>query len=203
VLALHASAVATPAGALLFLGHSGAGKSTICRLLNLHATPLADDAVYLFRGDDQTWRVADASHRAFAGPLSESAADELTGKHLFAIFRLYQSAIVKVVPAGQSEICRHLADALFEIGWQQWIDSESKRKLFASLAQVARSHSAARLYFTLRNETSVLVSEYVFRATNQEWKGPLERWSVTSNPVQFRSGPARSFPGKAPWLDQV
>lgn len=173
VLALHASAVATPAGVLLFLGHAGAGKSTICRLMSARATPLADDAVYLFRDADHHWRVADASARAFAGPLSAPDADALTGKPLRAIFRLYQSPTVKLALASQPEICRHLTDALFEIGWQQRIDGASQAQLFGWVADVARRYPAARLHFTLTNETTELVSAYLSCERDTKWRGTV------------------------------
>ena len=44
-LFLHASAVVVAGGAVLFLGHSTAGKSTIARILGQSFSILADEAV--------------------------------------------------------------------------------------------------------------------------------------------------------------
>ena len=62
-LFLHASAVVVGGGALLFLGHSTAGKSTIARMLGQIQPVLADDSVYAARGADGWWRVVDGSFR--------------------------------------------------------------------------------------------------------------------------------------------
>ena len=69
---LHASAVIVDGGAVLFLGHSTAGKSTISRLLGAVCPVLADDTVFAWRTEGGEWRVADGKFR-FEQPLvSES-----------------------------------------------------------------------------------------------------------------------------------
>ena len=56
-LLLHASSVVMPGGALLFLGRSGAGKSTMCQLLSQSFPVLADDFVFVNRNAEGTWYV--------------------------------------------------------------------------------------------------------------------------------------------------
>jgi energy-coupling factor transporter ATP-binding protein EcfA2 len=158
-IALHASAVETPGGALIFLGHAGAGKSTICRLLAGGFPPLADDAVYLFRPGEGNggWRVADGSGRAFAGPLSEQKQAGLEGPPLRAILRLYQASASRLERIGPRQTCRHLTDALFEIAWPVRAAAGTKRGMFCTVAQVARQHPGWRLRFREDDGTSELV----------------------------------------------
>ena len=52
VLVLHASAVATPAGALLVAGASGAGKSTLCAELRRRGCPVIADDLCALSPDD-------------------------------------------------------------------------------------------------------------------------------------------------------
>jgi energy-coupling factor transporter ATP-binding protein EcfA2 len=158
---LHASAVVTPGGALLFLGHPGAGKSTICQLLAERFPPLADDAVYLMRQEYGAWHVADGTPWAFGGPLKEGELAGLEGVPLRAILRLFQDPMPRLMPIVPRETCCHLTDALFEVVWQQRGDLASKRGWFAAVAEVARQYPGLRLYFTLDQKTSELVSSLV------------------------------------------
>jgi len=160
VLALHASAIVTPCGAVLFLGHAGAGKSTICQLLSKRFPPLADDVVYLIRQEDGTWHVADGSRRAFGGPLQAGELAELEGVPLRAILRLFQDSASRVAPITSREACRHLTDALFEVVWQRRYDLANKRAWFALVADIARRYSGSRLYFTLDEEPFELVFNF-------------------------------------------
>jgi hypothetical protein len=157
VIAVHASAVATPGGALLFLGHAGAGKSTICRLLADRFPALADDAVYLISRTDGVWRVADGNHRAFGGPLEVAQAAALDGPTLRAVVRLYQDSASRLERIGPRQTCRHLADALFELAWPKTADASAVRAMFLAVAQVARGYPGWELHFRPDDSTAGLV----------------------------------------------
>ena len=163
MMALHASAVVTPGGALLFLGHAGTGKSTVCGLLACHYQPLADDAVFLFRGGDDDWLVADGSRSAFGLPdVEEKERARTSGVALRAVFRLRQESQPRVVPIEPRDTCRHLTDGLFEIKRQQRGDLADKRAWFADLAGIARRYPGAELHFALDpEETCRVVEEYL------------------------------------------
>ena len=148
--ALHASAATTPEGALLFLGHGGAGKSTVVGQLAGWYPTLADDAVWLFRDGNGAWRVADASITAFARPptLDEVEAKS-PGVALRAVFRLFHADEPRIVPLDLQQTCRYLADALFEVVPQRRESALRKREWFAGIADLARRYPGAELYFNL------------------------------------------------------
>lgn len=116
-----------PAGALLFLDHTEAGKSTLPQLLADHFPPLADNAIYLIRQEDGAWHVADGSRRAFVGPLTlrlcsgqaEGEMDEREWTPLWAVVRIFQSPTTRLMPITPLVACRHLTDAVFEIDWHE------------------------------------------------------------------------------------
>jgi energy-coupling factor transporter ATP-binding protein EcfA2 len=157
-VALHGSAVIAPGGALIFLGHGGAGKSTICQLLAGHFPKLSDDAVYLAGQGDGEWYVTNADQRAFAGPLREGELDGREWTVLRAVVRIFQSPTTRLVPVTPLAACRHLTDAAFEIGWQK-LRRDDPREVFSTVAQVARSYPGWELRFGLGPETAEMVAE--------------------------------------------
>jgi hypothetical protein len=157
VLALHASAVETPGGALLFLGHAGAGKSTVVRLLADHFPTLADDAVFLLPQKDGAWCVADGSGRAFRGPLSSEEAAALRGPPLRAVVRLYKDSEGRLERLGPRETCHHLVDAAFEIAWPKRADAATARRMFSTVAEIARCYPGWQLRHSRDQTTCDLV----------------------------------------------
>jgi hypothetical protein len=157
IIALHASACVTPGGALLFLGHGGAGKSTAVGLLAERFPTLADDAVFLLPQADGSWQVACGDRDAFAGPVAEEAAAGLSWAPLRAVLRLFRAPELRLAPIGPRKTCRHLADGLFEIPPQRNVGVEVKRHLFVAAAEVARSIPGWELYFRPDRSTSELL----------------------------------------------
>lgn len=150
---VHASAVCVDGSALIFLGPSKAGKSTICRLLSRHATPWADDKLYLISQANGEWSVASADNRNLGKPPSGQEDSSLECVPLKAIFRLYQALEPHLERISEIETCCHLAKAFFELSRQQRWDIKIKRRAFASLATITRSVPGYRLYFNLSTET--------------------------------------------------
>jgi len=157
LIALHASACVTPGGALLFLGHGGAGKSTAVGLLAERFPTLADDAVFLLPQADGSWQVACGDRDAFAGPVAQEAVAGLNWVLLRVVLRLFRAPKPRLVPIGPRESCRYLTDALFEIPPQRNTGVEVKRHLFAAAAEVARTVPGWELYFGLDRSTSELL----------------------------------------------
>lgn len=150
---VHASAAQVNGGALIFLGPSGTGKSTVCKLLSDYASQIAADVVYLLPGPDGRWGVADGGRRAYEGPLSVEEAAALRPIPLRAIFRLFQAPASHLKPLDGLETCRYLTDALFEVAWQREYDVATKRELFSHLAAICRAVPGYELYFDLSSAT--------------------------------------------------
>ncbi|MBN1315677.1 MAG: hypothetical protein JXA42_09425 [Anaerolineales bacterium] len=166
VIALHASAVQTPKGALLFMGHAGAGKSTIAHLLAGRFPVLSDDAVYLAHQSGK-FLVTNADRRAFdefilPSPPSEDLSGSGTNSEwvqLLAVIRIFQAPSIRLVQISDISTCRHLADAAFEIVWQQR-GVEQVRQIFSTVAQIARTCPGWELSFTKAIETIELVAAH-------------------------------------------
>jgi hypothetical protein len=162
ILPLHASAVIANEGALVFLGPSETGKSTMRELLSERFQSLADDAIYLIPQDDGTWHAANADDGwAFRGPLPEKRAVALSSVPLRAVFRLYQSPTPHLEPIENIETSRHLMQAFFEVGRHRKLDVEDKKLALASLAAAARSVPGYRLRFNLSPQTVELVTSTI------------------------------------------
>jgi len=159
VLTFHASASCMNGEALIFLGPSETGKSTICRLLSTHMPPVADDKVYLRHQDSHAWAVSDATQRDLCGPLSEQEAELLNGAPLKAIFRLHQASEPCVRHVGTLETCRYLTDAFFEILRHRRFTVKAKQLAFSHLAAVARVTPGYELYFDQTQRTRRVIEE--------------------------------------------
>ncbi|MBN1891001.1 MAG: radical SAM protein [Thermoflexales bacterium] len=159
ILAIHASAVSVGRQAMIFLGPSQSGKSTICRLLSTHCQPLADDKVYLIPRANGRWDVANADQRVFHGSLSVEQAMALEGIPLRAIFYLHKAAEPSVERLESVALGRYLTNALFELYWPQKYEFGTKRALFASASAVARIVPGYHLYFNRSLETWDIINK--------------------------------------------
>jgi len=89
-LMVHASRARTPTGAVLFLGQSGWGKSTLAGLLHRHGfTALCDDCVLLELREGQVWATPaypglrlyeDSINQVFSGPPSLAPVADYSSK---------------------------------------------------------------------------------------------------------------------------
>lgn len=136
-LALHASAVRVGERAVIFLGPSGTGKTTMVRLLEGLAEPLALDSIYLLSTDDG-WRVAYGDGRAYFGwPIAPEATARAASLH--AVVRLQQAPSARVASLAPWETARALTDAYFELPRQREHTVARKRAAFGALAALARA----------------------------------------------------------------
>lgn len=158
ILAIHASAVRLNGRALVFLGPSETGKSTICRLLSGYAEPLADDAVYLVPDGGARWAVADGTGRAFGPPLSKDEAYALRTTRLYAVFRLYRASEPCLEQIDSLQTCRCLINAFFEVGRHRAFGLEDKKRAFSRLASIARTVPGYHFYFDLSSHTLEMFS---------------------------------------------
>ena len=147
---VHAAAVITPNGALLVLGHTGAGKSTFCRLVADHYPTLADDICSLSFCIDSGWVVTDAKR---------DERDKLAPVRLHAIMRVFQSHSSRLVGVSSREACRHLMDAVFEVETQRSASFVRKREWFAQAAFISRKYSGWHLMFPLNSQVVRLIED--------------------------------------------
>jgi len=162
-LPIHASAVQAEAGALLFLGPSETGKSTIRSMLEAHLPALADDIVYLVPQVEGKWGVALVDTDAFWRPLSASEVAALSVVPLQAVLRLYRATEPRLERISPLETCRHLTGAFFEVYWPRYCDVPAKKAAFARLARIAAATTGYHLYFERSEKTiRVLADEFEF-----------------------------------------
>lgn len=175
---LHASAVVVGEGALLFLGHSTAGKSTIARLLANSFPVLADDAVYASQGPDGLWRVVDGSFR-FGRDTVRGWAEEIRRRaagagsvRLRGCLRIHKAETVRVESLAPVELARYLMDAAMEIDQQRKFGRATsngsptgggteavrqvRRQWFQRVGAIARGHPGWHLWFSKDSEASGL-----------------------------------------------
>jgi energy-coupling factor transporter ATP-binding protein EcfA2 len=165
ILSIHASAVQSDKGALVFLGPSGTGKSSICRVLSSVLHPLADDTVYLIPRIGNIWEItgADNTH-VNVGPLTETEAFRLKGVPVRALFRLYQSRSPRIEQIEHIQAGHCLVDAFFEVARHRWLSIEAKKAAFKALMTLAQTIPFYQFYFDLSLQTINLM--LVFGAEN-------------------------------------
>ena len=171
-LFLHASAVVVEGGAILFLGHSTAGKSTLTRLLNPIYPVLADDAVFATRDSRGVWRVVEGGFRFEDGDVQTRIqaihlqVQQGKGVPLRACFRLRKADKVKLEPVSQSTLARFLSDAAMEIDVQRKAGKVENGFISGNLmlrsqwfhwaADIARKYPGWNLYFAVTSRESEL-----------------------------------------------
>ena len=159
-LFLHASSVLVSGGALLFLGNSGAGKSTMCQLLSQSFPVLADDIVFVHRNAESTWHVIDGTLRMLGRQPVGQASDIDNQVPLLSVLRISQARAAHIETISPLEACRHLMDAALEVQRQQLkTDHLLKRTWFAYVADIARRYPGWQLHFSLASDTLELIRE--------------------------------------------
>ncbi len=149
-LFLHASSVLVEGGALLFLGHSTAGKSTISKLLEKTNPILADDSVFASRNKHGFWQVADGRFYFEDGDICccEAAVRRRSADgssfRLLGCMRIHKAGHVKVTSLAPFETARYLIDAVMEVDVQRKFgrldDKIGEIKTSVSLVRQLRRH---------------------------------------------------------------
>ena len=168
-LFLHASSVIIDGGAVLFLGHSTSGKSTIAQLLGGTYPVLADDSVFAARGADGRWGVVDGGFRFGEGDITDwqQRIRRQIDSHpvpLRGCLRIHKASLVRAEPMEPVELARHLLDAAMEIdlqrkygrvsrtvgmepdAWQEVL--RVRRRWFALVSDLARTCPGQHFWFS-------------------------------------------------------
>ncbi|MBN2106013.1 MAG: hypothetical protein JW832_01195 [Deltaproteobacteria bacterium] len=169
-LFLHASSVVAHGGALLFLGHSTAGKTTIAAMLKKKFSALADDSVFVSLDSSGTWQVVDGKFRFEDGCLNNwfDAVRRRYAKGqvmpLLGCVRIHKAGYVRTARIEPIETARCLMDAVMEIDVQRKMgglqempgrerpDIVRMRRMrlqwFQQAAEIARTCPGWRLWFS-------------------------------------------------------
>ena len=184
-LFLHASSVIIDGGAVLFLGHSTAGKSTIARLLGEAYPVLADDAVFVSRSPEGRWGGVDGGFRFGEGDYADWQTRirrqiDLNSVPLRGCLRIHKATAVRAEPMDPVELARYLMDAAMEIDMQRkygrisgssetepsaWDDvMRMRRHWFSLVSEIARTCPGRHLWFSRSSKIA-------------ELSAMLEKWS--------------------------
>jgi energy-coupling factor transporter ATP-binding protein EcfA2 len=145
---LHASAVNVSEKALLFLGHSTSGKSTISRLLSERYPIIADDKVRVFQKKNNDWLVCDGGNGYLLKKENTHSVSDQKKYPLLAILRIFKSRTMKINSLSHRETCRHLVDAVFEVDNQRKEKNlEIIKQWFLSLAEISKKIEGWHLTF--------------------------------------------------------
>lgn len=192
-LFLHASSVIVDGGAILFLGHSTAGKSTIVRILGKSCQMVADDAVFACRDGQGLWRVVDGSFRFGRDDLTDFQEQvRRRGKGAAAVplrgcFRIHKAAATRIEPLAPVELARVLMDAVQEIDLQRkWgrttkagaeLESttaetlrQMRRQWFQWVAEIARACPGWNLWFSKDSHETDLQEALSIQVSGQPQK---------------------------------
>ncbi len=171
-LYLHASAVVIQGGAVLFLGHSTSGKSTMTCLLRPICSVLADDTVLVKRNNGGAWRVTDGKGW-FASPSTQPSTAPLR-----ACFRIHKGPDLRIEQLAPLELARCLMDAVMEVDVQRKCgrldpsDSSTapdaiaeartmRRKWFQDVATLAHDYRGNRMWFPLDADPREIVKAII------------------------------------------
>ena len=163
---LHASSISISGKALLFLGHSNAGKSTISGILSRQFHKIADDKVLIYR--KKNWMVRGVKGDRF---LRENSGDDIdsTEYPVIAVARIFQDKETRFISISQKEACRHIMDAVFENDFQNnYEDLSQIKKWFKIAANLSHNTKGYRLTFPKCESIIEKVSEFIGNEMRQK-----------------------------------
>ena len=131
----HSSAIANRDAAFLFLGKSGAGKSTVCELSNSEQyAVIHDDNVLIYEDPHQTYTVTDK-------------AMSIPGAPIRALFFLAQDTKDYLTPISPIAAAKRLVESSLESFANQILHGQALQHTFAISASIARAIPAYELHF--------------------------------------------------------
>jgi len=120
---LHASSVVTNSGAILFLGHSTSGKSTIARILSSKFQILADDTVFVIKNSNGSWCVQNGKMRcnsdSFIGRSVDTRLQSEDYYNLAGCYRIFKGDKISKHSIKAILLARYLMDAVMEVDIQR------------------------------------------------------------------------------------
>jgi energy-coupling factor transporter ATP-binding protein EcfA2 len=172
-LYLHASSVSVSGKALLFLGHSTSGKSTINRLLSERYPIVADDKVRVYKKNG-SWLVGDGSDNFTSKGVNSPSTENQIKYPLLAVLRIYKAGATEITPLSPRETCRHLVDAVFEVDKQRKPkDLGTIKRWFIKVAEISKKIEGWHL--TFKKDASILDLIYEIFESRLSQEGDMIR----------------------------
>lgn len=162
-LYLHAVAVSGPKGAILLMGHSGAGKTTLGNLVCDHFPILADDLVFAYPNKNNGWMIIGGrqigiKNKADRISFLKNSSLNNYAYPIHSLVRVFAAKETKIQSLSPIKTCEYLLSAVFELHVQSLEKNIFLRKeWFHSVADMARRHPGWRLEFSLDAEQAVKV----------------------------------------------
>lgn len=151
-LLFHGSAVSIDdGGAIVFIGHSTAGKSTISNKLSSIFAKVEDDQVLLVENSKSKISL---KNKDKYGNIREYP--------LMSIFQVVKSNSLKVEQVSAKYLCKKMLDAYFEIDAQRYaIGREKNKAVFFEICRLAKQISGWKIYFSLDSNLESFFTENV------------------------------------------
>lgn len=142
-LLFHGSAVLIDnGGAIVFIGHSTAGKSTISNKLISVFEKIEDDQVLLIENSKSKFFLR---KKGLDGTIREYP--------LISIFQVIKSNLLTVEQVSPKYLCKKMLDAYFEIDSQRYgICRENNRTIFFEICRLAKQITGWKIYFSLDSD---------------------------------------------------
>lgn len=152
---LHSSAVKVANQALLFLGHSSSGKSTISQLLSKKYPIISDDKVWIFQKSNGEWFACEGEKINLLESSQDSTINCFPEYTILTFLRIFKSNETSIKPLSTLETCKYLIDAVFEIDSQRkQEDFVLAKKWFSSVAEISKKYVGWHL--TFRKDVSII-----------------------------------------------
>ncbi len=158
---LHAVAVSGPKGAILLLGHSSSGKTTLGSLVSRDFPVLGDDWLFVFPDRNGEWMVADGKRLNIRPETcNPGMLDELCHKGIarpvHSLIRIFAAEKTELKSISSLKTCEYIMNAVFEIPMQSMNTClHTRRQWFQSAADMARKYRGWRLQFSLNEERAM------------------------------------------------
>lgn len=151
---LHASSVNIKDKAIVFLGHSTSGKSTIAQLLSRQFPLISDDKIIMFKSDGKWFVKSGDEERKFLE--YKKKIPFVSGCFpILSFIRIYKSENNNMHKIESNVLCKSLIDAVFEVDNQRSINNTGLRKHWFRLsAELARNIQGWHFYF--KKESNII-----------------------------------------------
>jgi len=158
---LHASSVEISGKALIFLGHSTAGKSTIAGILSKKYPIISDDKIFVSKKKN-IWMIKNGDDVSFSSGEKNFSFSTNVSFPILSFVRIFKSNSNKISEIGQSLLCKYIIDAVFEVNNQRNIEDINVRKKWFSLsAELSRENSGWNFDF-IKNDKILTIIEKTF-----------------------------------------